>query len=222
LNRFSFEIRETIFRNKEIGDGFSVNINAINGIVFVRVELFWTDHYAYIIDYLKSIGTEIEYPTIGDLKSGGNLIRIENFDERLTNELIDDLNKHENIEDLVQTIKVFEKGAGDWRVELLIKVTEGVSISIVGAYLYELIKGKSQDARSTVIKGFDHDDILKKTSELSDINKKDLTISDVEYDPHNDKKIVFITSRYADIKIQINSSNEIIHYSIDQKSKTKI
>ena len=88
LEEFSREIRRTI--GFGIGDGFSVYLNGFDNIIFVRIELFDTSEYSFITEYLKSNGEEIDYPSF-DSNIGETLVLVSNFDEKLTQSLINEL-----------------------------------------------------------------------------------------------------------------------------------
>src|SRR5690625_498265 len=117
IKELSLELRKEIFKHK--GDGLSVQINVMAEVVFIRIELISDDRHDYIIEYFNTIGKKIEYPIIENYKFEENLLIIENFDEELVDDLIEELSEQKKTGDTIHSIKMFEKGAGDWRSELI-------------------------------------------------------------------------------------------------------
>ncbi|MFP3442891.1 hypothetical protein R0K18_34665, partial [Pantoea sp. SIMBA_133] len=56
----------------------------------MRIEIFGRDTYTFITNYLESNGNEVDYPSI-PVKQSSALIQVHRFDERLSQELINEL-----------------------------------------------------------------------------------------------------------------------------------
>ena len=112
---------------------------------------------------------------------------------------------------------------GDWRSELIFNLLTGVPLGVLTNWITDWLKRKKSDySRTTVVSNLDTEVVLKKAAELSGINKSDLLIIDIANNDYAELNYVFITSRYADITVHVNASNEIIEYKLDQKMQTRV
>ncbi|MCA1023606.1 hypothetical protein [Halobacillus litoralis] len=220
LEEFSREVHRKI--GFGIGDGFSVYINGFNDIIFVRIELFDTSEYSFITEYLKSNGEEINYPSF-DSNMGDTLVHVSNYDEKLTQSLINELHNEFGQElTITHSEKIFEKGASDWGIDLLLWLSN-IPASIIGAYIYDFFrKNKSDEAEVHVIESFDKGYVLGIAAKISEVSINDLEVIKSVYNEHDGTTFYFITSRYVDVKLTLNETNKVIDYSLDKKTHSKI
>ncbi|ASF40993.1 hypothetical protein CEH05_18245 [Halobacillus halophilus] len=220
LEEFSGEIHRTI--GFGIGDGFSVYLNGFDNIIFVRIELFDTSEYSFITEYLKSNGEEIDYPSFNS-NIGDTLVLVSNFDEELTQSLINELHNEFGQElTITHSEKIFEKGASDWGIDLLLWLSN-IPASIIGAYIYDFFrKSKSDEAEVHVIESFDKGAVLDIAAKTSEVSINDLEVIKSVYNEHDGTTFYFITSRYVDVKLTLNKLNKVIDYSLDKKTHSKI
>ncbi|WP_337193932.1 hypothetical protein [Pontibacillus yanchengensis] len=197
-------------------------INGFDNIIFVRIELFDTSEYSYITEYLKSKGEEIDYPSF-DSNMVDTLVHVSKFDQKLTQNLINELHNEFRQEiKITHSEKIFEKGASNWEVELLLWLSN-IPASIIGAYIYDFFqKNKSDEAEMHVIDSFDKGSVLGIAAKLSEVSINDLEVIKSEYNEHDGTTFYLITSRYVDVKLKLNKSNKVINYSLDKKSYLKI
>ncbi|MGM0840255.1 MAG: hypothetical protein ACQEWE_05990 [Bacillota bacterium] len=220
ISEFSSEIHRIIGHGKN--DGYSVHINSLDNIVFVRIELFGGNEYTYITDYLNLNGQEIDYP-IMDVNKTNQLIQVSHINEKWKLELINEL-KNEFSDQLIITHseRIFEKGASDWKLDLLLWLSN-IPASIISAYVYDFLKRKkSENARVSIIDQFDKSYVLEIAAKASGVSVNDLELITIDYDESNQSSTYILTSRYVDIKLTLNKSYEIIGYTLDKKTQLKI
>lgn len=220
ISEFSSEIHRTIGHGKN--DGFSVHINSLDNIVFVRIELFWVNDYSYITDYLKRNGQEIDYP-IMDVNTTNQLIQVSHIEEKWKLELINELKNEFNDQlTITHSERIFEKGASDWKLDLLLWLSN-IPASIISAFVYDFLKRKkSENARVSMSDHFDKGHVLDIAAELSGVSVNDLELIKIDYDESNRSSTYIITSRYVEIKLTLDRSYEIIGYKLDKKTQLKI
>jgi hypothetical protein len=221
MNEFSKEIHSTIGYGK--GDGFSVNLVSVGSVIFVRIELFGTSEYSFITDYLRENGKEIDYPDI-DFKKRDNLIQIPRFDEKLAEELIKELNNEFGQQlTITQSQRIFEKGASDWSVDVLLWLSS-IPASVIGSYVYDFLKRKNseRDNEVKIIDSFDKDYVLREAAKLSEVNINDLKLIKFDYNEYKGTTTYFITSRYVDIQLTLVKSNKVVNYRVDKKTQLNI
>nr|WP_237458433.1 hypothetical protein [Pontibacillus yanchengensis] len=184
--------------------------------------MFDTSEYSYITEYLKSKGEEIDYPSF-DSNMVDTLVHVSKFDQKLTQNLINELHNEFRQEiKITHSEKIFEKGASNWEVELLLWLSN-IPASIIGAYIYDFFqKNKSDEAEMHVIDSFDKGSVLGIAAKLSEVSINDLEVIKSEYNEHDGTTFYLITSRYVDVKLKLNKSNKVINYSLDKKSYLKI
>lgn len=221
MNQFSKEIHSTL--GYGLGDGFTVDLNEYGDIIFVRIEIFDRDTYTFITDYLESNGDEIDYPSIL-VKQSNALIQIHRFDERLSQELVNELYaKFGQQIAITHSEKIFEKGASDWSLDLLLWLGN-IPASIIATYIYDFFKRKTSYNFNTVniIDDCDIENVLDIASDISEVNKNDLRLINFSYNEYDKTTFYFITSRYVDIKITLNDSGKVINYDLDKKTQSQI
>lgn len=221
MEEFSREIHKIL--GYGLGDGFSVNINGFDDIIFVRIEIFDRNTYAFITNYLESNGKEVDYPSISNRQSN-NFIQISRFDERLAQELTNELyNKFGHQIKITKSERIFEKGASDWGMDLLLWLGS-IPASIIGSYIYDFFQRKKSYRMDEVniIDNWNEEDILGIASKLSKVNKKDLRIIQFKYNEHDKTTSYFLASRYVDVKLTVNKSNKVVDYDLDKKTQLHI
>lgn len=222
MKEFSKEVHKVL--GYGLGDGFSVNINGFDDIIFVRIEIFNRNTYSFITNYFESNGGQkVDYPTIS-IKQSNNFIQVSRFDERLAQELTNELyNKFGHKIKVTKSERIFEKGASDWGVDLLLWLGS-IPASIIGSYIYDFFQRKksSRIDKVNIIDNWNEGDILGIASKLSKVNKNDFRIIKFEYNEYDNTTFYFLTSRYVDVKLTLNKSNKVVEYDLDKKTQLLI
>lgn len=221
LDEFSKEIHKIL--GYGLSDGYSVDLNEFEDIIFVRIEIFDRDTYSFITSYLESNGDEIDYPSI-PVKKSNALIQIHRFDERLSQELINELYIEfgQQIK-ITHSERIFEKGASDWSLDLLLWIGS-IPASIIANYIYDFFKREKSYSFNdlNIIDDYNIENVLDIASNISGVNKNDLRIIKFNYNEYDKTTIYFIISRYVDIKLTLNDSGKVIDYDLDKKTQLHI
>ncbi|MEK3907614.1 hypothetical protein [Oceanobacillus sp. FSL W7-1309] len=221
MDEFSKEIHKTL--GYGLGDGYTVVLNEFEDIIFVRIEIFGRDTYTFITNYLESNGNEVDYPSI-PVKQSSALIQVHRFDERLSQELINELYiKFGQQIKITHSERIFEKGASDWSLDLLLWLGN-IPASIIATYIYDFFKRKKSYSSNEVniIDDCDIENVLGIASNISGVNKNDLRIINFDYNEYDKTIFYFITSRYVDIKLTLNDSSKVINCDVDKKTQLHI
>ena len=208
---------------QEKGDGFLLNVNSFNEVTFIRVDLFSSRDYSYILDYLEANGELIDYPEIS-IDYSLNLIQLSDYDEELAQLLVSSLKLHLDEEiNVIQSDVVFEKGASHWAVDFLIW-SSSIPASMIASYMYNFLKERKINKSGTikVIEQFENESIKRKASELSEVNINDLTIIGVKHCEYEQTTTFKLTSRYNDIIMIYSNEQALINYELNKKSQLKI
>lgn len=218
---FSKELQHLIAT--ELNNGYSFTIYEFENEVFARIEIFFREEYGYILDYLRGIGDETSYPDLNQAITN-KLIQLPTLQREVREELISELGIYFD-EDIKTSDSemIYEKGFSNWDANLLIWV-ENIQISIVSMYVYDFLKKKRSSLEPTINKLHNHSDeeVLRIAFEKSGVNKNHLKIIDYKFNNEDKSAYYYITSRYADISMQISKDKEIIDFKLDKKTQTRI
>lgn len=210
------------------GDGFKIIVNSTKDVHYINILLFETkDNHTninFLLHYFDSIAMS------SDLKNehSKNDLRPENDKYYISIPYID----MEDIKDIHEflrsegykseivskEIKILEKGASGFEVNVLFEIIGGISGLIS---IGEFIKRKfTNDYRKINLGNFDFEKIKLEISNYSGINIQDLQINKFE-EVENIINIV-VTSRYKDFFVKCNKDLEMIEIQILPKSQTML
>lgn len=222
FKRFSEEIHKVLAIG--LNDGYAVNLNTKEGITFVKIEIFDRDSYAFILDYLESNGSKIDYPII-PIEHSNAIIKISDYDNENFEELISELNEKfgKNIQ-ISHSEGIFEKGATGGYIDLILWLGTNIATPLVINHLIEFFNSKDSYSSNKVIlpKDFDRDVVLAIASKYSNVNIPHLKILDFTIYEDEELTTYFIHSRLYDIELTLNNSYKVMKCKLNQKTQTNI
>ena len=220
------DIYRLIGTNK--GDGFYVEIHSVGKYHFINIFLMVLEKCN--IDYLKnyfeliSEDTVIETEKISELNSNEEkyFLSIDYIHEEEMQEIINLIHDNDHkVELKSKEVVIFERGAGDHHINLLLEISTGIG-GISGLItLGQFIKAKYNEHFREINMGkFNFEELIFSVSKITGVNYSSIYVHGFKVE--NDIVKVQLKSRYKDFEVFCNKELEIIEFNTLDKSQTMI